>query len=112
VRGGLSPSVLNRVKEYIHGHLADPLSLAELAQIAELSEYHFARMFKQSMGIAPHQYVMNARLIRAESLLRHTALDMTTIALDCGFSSTSHFSHRFKSLRGMAPSALRAELLR
>ena len=112
VRGGLSPSVLNRVKEYIHGHLADPLSLADLAQIAELSEYHFARMFKQSMGVAPHQYVMNARLIRAESLLRHTALDMTTIALDCGFSSTSHFSHRFKSLRGMAPSALRAELLR
>ena len=112
VRGGLSPSVLNRVKEYIHGHLSSPLQLSQLAETAGLSEYHFARMFKQSMGVAPHQYVMTARLSRAESLLRNTQLDITTIALDCGFSSTSHFSNRFKSLRGVAPSALRLSLLR
>ncbi len=112
VRGGLSPSVLNRVKEYIHGQLAAPLQLAELAEIAGLSEFHFARMFKQSMGIAPHQYVMNARIIRAESLLYNTELDITTIALDCGFSSTSHFSNRFKSLRGVSPSIVRQASLR
>jgi len=112
VRGGLSPSVLNRVKEYIHGQLAAPLQLAELAEIAGLSEFHFARMFKQSMGIAPHQYVMNARIIRAESLLYNTELDITTIALDCGFSSTSHFSNRFKSLRGVSPSTVRQASLR
>ncbi|KAB7898632.1 helix-turn-helix domain-containing protein [Rouxiella sp. S1S-2] len=112
VRGGLSPSVLNRVKEYIHVQLAAPLQLAELAGIAGLSEFHFARMFKQSMGIAPHQYVMNARIIRAESLLYNTELDITTIALDCGFSSTSHFSNRFKSLRGVSPSAVRQASLR
>jgi AraC family transcriptional regulator len=104
--------VLNRVKEYIHGHLSTPLQLQQLAEIAGLSEYHFARMFKQSMGVAPHQYVMNARIIRAENLLRNTRLDITTIALDCGFSSTSHFSNRFKSLRGVAPSAVRQNLLR
>ena len=112
VRGGLSPSVLNRVKEYIHVQLAAPLQLAELAEIAGLSEFHFARMFKQSMGIAPHQYVMNARIIRAESLLYNTELDITTIALDCGFSSTSHFSNRFKSLRGVSPSTVRQASLR
>jgi len=112
VRGGLSPSVLNRVKEYIHGQLAAPLQLAELAEIAGLSEFHFARMFKQSMGIAPHQYVMNARIIRAESLLYNTELDITTIALDCGFSSTSHFSNRFKFLRGVSPSTVRQASLR
>ncbi|MEG3132805.1 AraC family transcriptional regulator [Rouxiella sp. T17] len=109
VRGGLSPTILNRVKEYIHGHLSSTLQLSELAAVAELSEFHFARMFKQSMGVAPHQYVMNARLIRAESLLRHSTLDITTIALDCGFSSPSHFSNRFKTLRGFAPSALRQD---
>jgi len=112
VRGGLSPSVLNRVKEYIHVQLAAPLQLAELAEIAGLSEFHFARMFKQSMGIAPHQYVMNARIIRAESLLYNTELDITTIALDCGFSSTSHFSNRFKFLRGVSPSTVRQASLR
>lgn len=107
LRGGLSPTVLNRVKEAIHSNLSSSLQLCELAAVAELSEFHFARMFKQSMGVAPHQYVMNARLIRAENLLRNSNLDITTIALDCGFSSTSHFSNRFKSLRGVAPSTLR-----
>jgi len=108
-RGGLAPHVLNRVKSYIHEHLSAALTLAELATIAELSEYHFARMFKQSMGVAPHQYVMNARIIRAEEMLRHGQQDITTIALACGFSSSSHFSNRFKSLRGISPSALRQQ---
>jgi AraC family transcriptional regulator len=68
-------------------------------------------MFKQSMGMAPHQYVMNARLIRAENLLKTSQLDITSIALACGFSSTSHFSNRFKSVRGMTPSALRGGII-
>jgi len=112
VRGGLAPVVLNRVKEFIHANLSQPLLLAELAALAGLSEFHFARMFKQTMGMAPHQYVMNARMIQAESLLRGSALDITSIALECGFSSTSHFSNRFKSLRGMTPTALRQQILR
>jgi len=66
-------------------------------------------MFKQSMGVAPHQYVMNARIIRAEEMLRHGQQDITTIALACGFSSSSHFSNRFKSLRGISPSVLRQQ---
>ncbi len=112
VRGGLSPSVFNRVKEYIHANLSQPLLLGDLAVVAGLSEFHFARMFKQSMGLAPHQYVMNARLIQAENLLRHSAMDITTIGLECGFSSTSHFSNRFKAMRGMSPTALRQQITR
>jgi AraC family transcriptional regulator len=112
VRGGLAPAVLNRVKEYIHANLSQPLLLAELAALADLSEFHFARMFKQSMGMAPHQYVMNARLIQGENLLRSSALDVTAIALECGFSSTSHFSNRFKAMRGITPTELRQQSLR
>ncbi|QTF08912.1 AraC family transcriptional regulator [Brenneria izadpanahii] len=112
VRGGLAPAVLRRVKEMMESRLGDPLTLDELAAEAGLSEFHFARMFRQSEGMAPHQYVLKRRLARAEEMLRHSSLAITEIALICGFSSASHFSHSFKSERGMTPSALRRTLLR
>ncbi|MCG8710506.1 helix-turn-helix transcriptional regulator [Brenneria sp. 4F2] len=112
VRGGLAPAVLRRVKEMMESRLGAPLTLAELATEAGLSEFHFARMFRQSEGMAPHQYVLMRRLARAEEMLRQNALSITEIALVCGFSSASHFSHRFKNARGMTPSALRRTLVR
>ncbi len=59
IRGGLAPAVLKRVKEYIDAYLSEPLLLSDLAEQAGLSEFHFARMFKQSTGLAPHQFVLN-----------------------------------------------------
>ncbi|QKN81992.1 helix-turn-helix domain-containing protein [Scandinavium goeteborgense] len=108
VTGGLAPFVLRNVLAYMEANLAQPLTLADLAQEAALSEYHFARMFTLSMKMAPHQYVMQRRMARAQELVRHTALPLTDIALACGFSSASHFSNRFKSALGMTPSQLRA----
>ncbi len=58
VRGGLAPAVIRRVQEYLLAHLAEPVTLAELAQEAGLSEYHFARMFGQSLGCPPHRYLL------------------------------------------------------
>ncbi|MEC5320851.1 helix-turn-helix domain-containing protein [Brenneria populi subsp. brevivirga] len=112
VRGGLAPTVLRRIKEMMECRLGEPLTLTELAAEVGLSEFHFARMFRRSEGVAPHQYVMRRRLARAEEMLRHSALSITEIALACGFSSASHLSHRFKRERGMTPSALRQGLLR
>lgn len=109
VRGGLAPVVLKRVQEFIRNHLDQPLLLGDLAVQAGLSEFHFARMFKHSTGLAPHQYVMRVRLQQAEKLLRHTAMPLTQIALDCGFSSASHFSNRFKAAYGCAPLQLRRQ---
>lgn len=100
VTGGLAPSVLRNVLALIDENLGQPLTLAALAQEAALSEYHFARMFRQSMGLAPHQYVMQRRMARAEQLVRHSAQSLTGIALACGFNSASHFSNRFKSVTG------------
>ncbi|TDN64175.1 helix-turn-helix domain-containing protein [Scandinavium goeteborgense] len=108
VTGGLAPFVLRNVLAYMEANLAQPLTLADLAQEAALSEYHFARMFSLSMKMAPHQYVMQRRMARAQELVRHTALPLTDIALACGFSSASHFSNRFKSALGITPSQLRA----
>jgi AraC family transcriptional regulator len=107
VRGGLAPAVAKRVKEYIEQHLDLPLVLADLAAQAGLSEFHFARMFKHDTGLAPHQFVMRARLQQAEQLLCHSQLPLTQIALECGFSSASHFSNRFKVAYGCSPTQRR-----
>ncbi|WP_437616152.1 helix-turn-helix domain-containing protein [Erwinia sp. V71] len=109
VRGGLAPSVLRNIVAWIEEQLDESITLADLAQQAGLSEFHFARMFKQSMKLAPHQYVMQRRMAKAEQLVRQTQLPLTDIALACGFSSASHFSNRFRSLFGYAPSLLRQQ---
>lgn len=108
VRGGLAPAVLRNIQAYIEQHLSEPLTLSELALEAGLSEFHFARMFKQSTQLAPHQYVMLRRMSRAEELVKNSPLSLTDIAMACGFSSASHFSNRFKATLGVTPSQLRA----
>ena len=108
VTGGLAPHLLRNLLAWIEEHLEQPLTLADLAAQASLSEYHFARMFRQSMNMAPHQYVMQRRMIKAQNLICHTQQPLTEIALACGFSSASHFSHRVKSATGLTPSQLRA----
>jgi len=108
VNGGLAPVALRNVLDYIEAHLAEALLLSDLAAQVALSEYHFARMFRQSMGVAPHQFVMQRRMVRANDLLLNSTLPLTDIALACGFSSASHFSNRFKAAKGLTPSQLRA----
>ena len=106
--GGLAPHVLRNLLAWIEENLDQPLTLADLAQEAALSEYHFARMFRQSMKMAPHQYVMQRRMVKAQALISQSRLPLTDIAMACGFSSASHFSNRFRSVMGMTPSQLRA----
>ncbi|MEL0553173.1 MULTISPECIES: helix-turn-helix domain-containing protein [Enterobacteriaceae] len=108
VSGGLAPHVLRNLLARIEEQLDQPLTLADLAQEAALSEYHFARMFRQSMNMAPHQYVMQRRMIKAQELICRSTQSLTEIAMACGFSSASHFSNRVKSATGLTPSQLRA----
>jgi AraC family transcriptional regulator len=108
VKGGLAPVVLRQVLDWVEANLAQPLLLSDLAAQAALSEYHFARMFRQSMGVAPHQYVMHRRMVQAKAQLLNTQLPLTAIAMASGFSSASHFSNRFRAVYGMTPSQLRA----
>jgi AraC family transcriptional regulator len=103
VKGGLAAHQRRRLVEYIDQHLQDAISLGQLAGLCALSEYHFARMFRQSFGLPPHQYLLARRLARAKSLLRGSALAVGEIALTCGFSSASHFNQRFRQAMGAAP---------
>lgn len=108
---GLSKERLTRVVDYIEENISRPMRLIELAAVAALSPYHFARSFQKVMKIAPVRYVWNRRVDRAKRQLANSEIPIAVIAYDCGFSSQSHFTTLFKSLMGMTPTKYRAKLL-
>ncbi len=102
--GGLSVPRLRRAMEFIHANLATTFSLADLAASVEVSPYHFARLFKQSTGLAPHQCVVKLRVERAEGLLLAAdRLALVEIAGEVGFADQAHFTRHFKRLVGVTP---------
>ena len=107
--GGVLPKhKLRAVIEYIHEHLDAELSLDHLAAVAHVSPYHFARLFKHSTGLPPHQYVIARRVERAKELLRdRDRLPLADVAAEVGFSSQSHFTRHFKRLVGVTPRRFR-----
>ena len=104
---GLDRATLRRVSTYIEEHLAEDLSLSELAAVAYLSSYHFARLFKASTGFAPHQYVIGRRIERAKLLLSTTNWSLAAIAHAVGFAHESHLALHFKRLTGLLPNSYR-----
>jgi AraC family transcriptional regulator len=87
---GLSRSQLQRVIDYIQANLTQDLSILDLATLTSMSESHFSRSFKRSVGIAPYQYLMKQRVERAKQLLAQRSFAISTIALDCGFANQTH----------------------
>lgn len=106
--GGLSQRQLVPVLDHIHAALDGDLKLADLAAFAGLSPFHFSHQFKQAMGMAPYQYVLQQRIERAKQLLKQTNHPIVEIALLCGFNSHSHLSKQFRQATGTTPSAYRA----
>lgn len=102
-RGGLAPIALRRVEAYIEAYLDRPLSVAELAAQTALSEFHFARMFRLSTGLSPHEYVRERRLQHAKTRIAESDQPLGDIALACGFSSQSHFGQSFRQRFGVTP---------
>ena len=108
LKGGLAAYQRRQLVDMIEQQLAEPLNIGQLAAHCALSPYHFARMFRQSFGLPPHQYLLARRLARARDLLRNSALGLGDIALACGFASASHFANRFKQTVGATPGEYRA----
>jgi AraC family transcriptional regulator len=100
---GLPRTTLRQVIAYIEDHLAEELSLSDMAAVANLSSYYFARLFKHSLGLSPHQYVIHRRVERAKLLLSTTNRPLTFIAHAVGFASESHLALHFKRLTGLSP---------
>jgi AraC family transcriptional regulator len=101
--GGLSPTQVKLVVDYINDRLGQELSLEELAAIAQLSVYHFCRSFKRSTNFTPHQYVIRQRVERAKLLLKDGKLGIAEVAVACGFTHQSHLNRHFKRLTGVTP---------
>ncbi|WP_028943210.1 helix-turn-helix domain-containing protein [Pseudomonas vranovensis] len=112
LKGGLAPHQRRQLIDYIESHLDQAITLGELAGRCNLSEYHFARMFRESFGLPPHQYVLARRLQLACRLLRLGDLPLGQVALQCGFASASHFSNRFRQALGATPGDYRAAFRR
>jgi AraC family transcriptional regulator len=102
---------LAQVVEYIESNLNEQLSLIELARIAQMSPFHFARRFKSSTGLTPHQYVMQRRIDRAKRLLHDPRLSIADIAFDCGFATQAHLTAAFRKLVGSTPKVYRIEII-
>src|SRR5262249_12303007 len=105
--GPLPRGRLRAVVEYIEEHLDAGVSLDELAAVARLSPYHFARQFKRATGLPPHQYVILRRVERAKQLLQGGALSLAEVALHAGFLDQSQFCRHFKRLVGVTPGQFR-----
>ena len=110
--GNHTTPALRHVIAYIHDNLDQQLTLAELSFMADMSTYHFARTFKQVTGVAPHQYVLNARLERAKSLLLRGNVSIAEVAHTVGFFDQSHFTNYFKRLVGVTPQAFSGKIAR
>ena len=106
-RGGLPAWQQKRVVEFIEEHLAEEISLTALAELADLSLYHFARAFKQSFGAPPHRYHTARRIDRARNLLQRSALSVTQIGIQIGFRETSSFTRAFRKFTGLTPTEYR-----
>jgi AraC family transcriptional regulator len=106
-RAGPVDRRLRRAIEFMHDNFGREIAVEEIASAAYLSEYHFARLFKQISGVTPHVYLANLRLERARRLLAETALPISEIASFVGYQSQSHFTKMFKSVTGVTPRAYR-----
>src|SRR5262245_15810129 len=106
--GTLPRGRLRAVLEYIEEHLDAAPTLAEIAAVAGLNPYHFARQFKAATGLPPHQYVITRRVEQAKHLLREEAdLSLAEVAARAGFYDQSQFCHHFKRLVGVTPGQYR-----
>ncbi|NEZ66417.1 AraC family transcriptional regulator [Leptolyngbyaceae cyanobacterium CCMR0082] len=93
---------VQQVQDYLMAHLTENVSLDQLAQLVGLSPYHLHHIFQQEVGMAPHQYQIQARVNRAKQLL-HQGLSLRQVAEDAGFSDQSHLTRQFKRFLQVTP---------
>jgi len=107
----LSDHRLRQVFDYIESNLAGNISLDDIAAVTGLSVSHFKTLFRESVGLAPHQYLIRRRVERAKSLLGEGKLSISQIAVEAGFAHQSHLARHMRRVLGVSPKALR-EMLR
>jgi AraC family transcriptional regulator len=109
-RGGLAPWQIKRAEEKLVANLEGNVSVAGLAADCGVSVSHFARGFRQLMGLSPHQWLLRRRVDEAKRLMRNRTLPLAEVALTCGFVDQSHFTRVFTRRIGISPSTWRRNL--
>ena len=99
----LSPIQVKRVSEYVRANLACRVRLAELAGQVSLSPHYFSTLFKHSLGVSPHHYVLRECIYEAQRRLAGGRMSISEVALSLGFSDQSHFSQTFRKITGSTP---------
>ncbi|MGV1793095.1 helix-turn-helix domain-containing protein [Rhizobium lusitanum] len=105
----LSKMEVDRLADYIQDNLDRMIGLGELAEIVNVSRFHFARIFKQSTGMTAMTFVEQCRINKAQSLISETDVSLAEVALITGFADQSHFTRRFRRLIGSTPAAFARE---
>jgi len=105
---GLPRFKVRRAIEYVHDNLINDISFRDVAAHVKMSAHHFARMFRQSTGTSPHNYIVRCRIERAKALLVEARLPISDIAFEVGYKSQSHFTTCFGRMTGVTPGAFRA----
>lgn len=105
--GGLTARQLATLREHVESRLSRPLRNTELAELVGLSQFHFARAFKQSMGASPAAWIRLRRLTVAQRLLADHSLSITEVAAAVGYESPSRFARAFRNTTGHSPTAFR-----
>lgn len=106
-QGRLSGQQVNLIAEFVWANIDQALSLDELAQQVGFSPYHFARVFRESTGHSPHQFVLRQRIEYAKRLVKKRDIPLTQVALDSGFANQSHLTQMFKRFLGITPKSYR-----
>lgn len=94
----------------IHNDYVRKFSLEELAELCNVSKYHFCRIFKRAMNVTPVQYITEYRVDLAETMLKNTANSVSDIAWKCGFDDESYFSRCYKKIKGISPKHVRISM--
>jgi AraC family transcriptional regulator len=106
VRGGLAPWQERRAKEILRANL-EGVPLKEVARECDLSVSYFSRAFRRTVGVAPHNWLIEQRVVLSKEKLRDDRLSLTDVAAECGFCDQSHFTRHFARIVGVTPSAWR-----
>jgi AraC-like DNA-binding protein len=98
---------ITRAIEFLNDHYGEKITVEDLAHAANLSPSHFSRVFKEETALSPAEYIMQTRLDCAKRMLRDREKNLSRIALDCGFNSSSYFYQCFNRAFNMSPSDFR-----
>ena len=108
--GGLPSLKLNKAIDYINDNLDKQIKLNDIAELVDISQYYFCRLFNESIGVSPYKYVIQQRVNKAKNLIKNSELTLADIAYECGFSSQSQMTQHFRKCVGVTPKVYKNRL--